>query len=122
MTPQARSLELLRKAGYVVDTCERWLTFPERKNGRPTGKTIRLRKDLYGYADIIAFRHKEFVLCQTTTTDNQAKRLAKIYAAPEAEAWLVAGGRIICHGWHKSAKSRRWECTVTEVFEHDCAL
>lgn len=121
MTPSARSTELLRKVGAIVWTVESWLTFPERKFGKPTGKTIRIRKDCWGFADLLSAnpRSKVITLIQVTDRSDHAKRLGKVIAAPEALTWLKAGGRIQVHSWGKMA-SKRWECKVSEVTEADC--
>jgi hypothetical protein len=129
------SMDYLRKQGYAVAVTETWLTFPERKNGVPTGKTVRIKRDLWNIADMIAFQPMtdEVILVQTTTTDNQAARVAKIRGlvrtneslncARIARKWLHATSRrIVVHGWKKSLKSKRWECTVTEIHEEDVVL
>lgn len=117
------SMDYLRKQGYVVAVVESWLTFPERKNGIPTGKTIRIKRDLWNMADLIAFRPdtRGVYLIQTTTTANQANRAFKIKTSEHAWDWLGCLDRHIhVHGWLKSRKTNRWELTVTEIKQSEC--
>ncbi len=125
MTPTARSLALLRKAGATAETVEKWLQFPERKNGKPTGRMVRMRQDLFGWCDILAVnpQSKTIHFVQTTTRDNQAARLAKIYESPKALAVIQSGGLVECHGWGMvGARGARklWECSITHVRAEDC--
>ena len=114
----------MRKRGYIPAVTETWLTFPERKNGIPTGKMVRIKRDLWNIADLIAYDPltDTVILVQTTTTAHQADRIAKIHGIPEARQWLHSRSRRIeVHGWMKSKKSGRWEVTATEIAEEDCA-
>lgn len=90
-TPTSRSLELLRRRGYTVAKVEHWNNFARR------------RQDLFGWADILAIRaDRPGVLgVQTTSADNMAARLRKIASEPSARVWLLAGNRIVVHGWAK---------------------
>jgi hypothetical protein len=132
MTTTQLSLNHLRKQGYACAVTETWLQFPERKNGVPTGKMVRIKRDLFMVADLLAFNPMtdEVMLVQTTTTGHQANRVAKIRGldrskdsleiARVARKWLHSTSRrIVVHGWLKSAKSNRWELTVTEIQEED---
>lgn len=135
MTTTQLSLNYLRKNGLVEAVTETWLTFPgkDRKTGIPTGKTVRIKRDLFFFADIFAFDpvSDETVLVQTTTTVHQAERVSKIRGlvrsdeslkcAAVARQWLTSKHRkIVVHGWLKSAKSKRWEVTVTEIERDSC--
>ncbi len=144
MTPTARSLEYLIRAGFIATVVERWLPH------------CHVRRDAFGFADILAampvlvgpsgqpacpncgnssqngipadapllrrcatcktvWQPGGALLVQTTTTANQAARFKKILASTEARRWLQAGNRISVHGWHKSAKTNRWQVTEREV-------
>lgn len=87
-SPTQRSLTKLRHEGYSACVVEKWLA-PARR-----------RVDAFGFGDILAVHpaHRCALLVQTTTRDHQADRLAKIYATPDARAWLLAGNRIEVHG------------------------
>jgi hypothetical protein len=107
-SPTARSLEHLRKQGYTVDVVERWIG----------GGKFKVRKDLFGFGDLLAVRESEVVIVQTTSGDNVASRVKKI-ASDELAAAVAAvrraGIRIVVHGWRKNA-SNRWQ-----LREVDCS-
>jgi hypothetical protein len=107
MTPAARSLQLLRREGYLAAVVERWLA-PARR-----------RVDLFGFADLLAFhaRDRMFLLVQTTTLTNMAARLTKARARPELGAWLQAGGRFEVHGWYK--RGGKWAAKRIAVNAED---
>src|SRR5207245_2762300 len=96
MTPAARTLKYLRDCGYHAAVVERWNAF------------ARLRQDLFGIFDVLAFVKKEkpfrstgVLAVQTTSGANLANRLAKVIATPLARDWLLAGNRVEIHGWSK---------------------
>ena len=47
-------------------------------------------------------------------------RLARARSRPELAAWLAAGNRFECWGWHRLA-SGRWECVRVAVQAGDLA-
>lgn len=93
MTPTQRSLKNLRDRGYVAAVVERW------------NPAIRVRQDLFGFADLIAFGpgegEPEVLLVQTTSTSNLAARRSKILENEHAQRWMRLGGKILIHGWAK---------------------
>jgi len=102
MMPTGRTLDLLRKSGYLADVVERWLP------------RINRRRDLFGFADVLAVhRRLGFLLVQVTTAAHVPDRLEKARHRPELEVWLAAGGRFEVHGW--ALRSGRWLCRVVEV-------
>jgi hypothetical protein len=103
MTPTARSLAHLRTLGYVAEVVERWIP------------GANIRRDLFGFGDVLAIRAGEVLLVQATTGDHVAHRLAKIAASPLAAAVRESGIVIRVHGWRKNAAGR-W--TLREV---DCS-
>jgi hypothetical protein len=110
MSPTARSLDYLRQRGYIVDVVERWIPH------------ANIRKDLFGFADILAVHQlgKVFLLVQTTTASNMAGRLTKAKGRPELAIWLRAGGRFQVHGWHQD-RDGRWQLRCVEVQGDDLA-
>jgi hypothetical protein len=109
MSPTARTLAFLRRSGFLADVVERWVPHAE------------IRRDLFGFADILAFhpRDKVFLLAQTTTAPNMASRLIKAKRRPELVQWLRAGGRFEVHGWYQS--DNRWQLRRVEVVGDDLA-
>ena len=100
-----RSLALLKRLGYAACVVERFNHF------------VKVRQDAMGFIDILAAGNGSILAIQSTTTSNQASRVAKIKAEPRALAWLNNGGRIFVHGWSKKgAKGKRklWSVTETE--------
>jgi hypothetical protein len=117
MSPTQRSLRRLRAAGYTAAVVERW------------NPGARVRVDLFGFIDIVAiYAGKTGVVgVQSTTTDNQSKRLAKIASEPvatKARAWLLCGNTIIVEGWSKKGprgKRKLWESSRTSVVYDDAS-
>jgi len=112
-SPTQRSLKFLRDSGYTAWVAERWNSF------------AKIRQDLGGFGDIIAWKAGVgIVAVQTTTRAHQANRAAKILTdpkvKPKAEEWVRAGGRIAVHGWAKVKLRRgglatRWELSFREL-------
>lgn len=116
-SPTSRSLEFLRRAGFHAGVVEQNVRYPEKINGKPTGKMIMFKRDLFGWCDIIAVRPrgKGTVYVQTTSRDNQSSRLKKILASKEALDVLLAGNEIVVHGWAQvGARGARktWQVSV----------
>jgi hypothetical protein len=107
MSPPARSLAYLRDRGFLAAVVESWVP------------RVQIRKDLFGFADVLAFhqRDKAFLLVQTTRVAHLAHRMAKARSRPELRAWIRAGGRFEVHGWAR--RGDRWECRVVTVAGED---
>lgn len=107
MTPTQRSLKELRKAGWLVAVVEKW------------NPHVRIRQDLFGFADLLAVKGDQVLLVQTTSTSNVAARLGKIRAEAKSHVWLAGQNRrIVVHGWAKRGprgKRKLWECREIEV-------
>lgn len=116
-----RSLDYLRDQGYEVVISERWFDFPERVKGLPTGKTIKQRVDLFGFADLTAVKSEVpgTLYVQTTSRDHQAERRQKIIMSRSIVPILRSGNRVHVHGWALSGPrgSRKlWKVTITEAY------
>lgn len=94
-SPTQRSLKHLRMQGYLAEVVEK--TIPR----------VFIRKDLYGFIDILAIRDGEILGVQATSASNVASRVHKIAVHDNVGAVRKAGIRIHVHGWRKNAK-RRW--------------
>lgn len=90
-SPTQRSLALLRFQGYHVQVVERWNPY------------AKIRQDLFGFADLIAFRPGQpgSTLVQTTSGSNAAARRTKILANALALDWLKAGNWLRLDRWAK---------------------
>ena len=117
-----------RERGYYVEGTEQINRLP--------GGIVR-RKDLFGFADLVAIPlarsrpgDDTFVFIQVTSKPNVSTRLRKIQDGEEthgrgqwarpiselAEAVLDADHRIIVEGWHQpKGPGTKWECREEEV-------
>lgn len=106
MTPSARSLHALRERGYKAESVERWIP------------SANVRKDLFGWLDIIACHPTMGILgVQVSTSEHRKARLDKARSCPGLIIWRLAGGRLAFHGWRKLAG--RWVLEEIELgMEH----
>ena len=93
MTPTQRSLAALRELGYLVEVVEKWNSF------------TRTRKDLWGWADLLAIRLGE-VLAVQVTSEGVANRVKKVTESETIARVREAGVRVEIHGWRKNVKGR----------------
>lgn len=93
MTPTQRSLAALRELGYLVEVVEKWNSF------------TRTRKDLWGWADLLAIRRGEVLAVQVTST-GVASRVRKVSESETIARVREAGVRVEVHGWSKNSKGR----------------
>lgn len=95
------SMRWAEKQGYRVDVCER---------RKPISGGESVTVDLFGFADLIAFRVGEpAVLIQTTSRGHISDRIKKITRNPTAHLWAQAGGSILVQGWDQpGGKGSRW--------------
>lgn len=99
MTPTQRTLQWLRKHGYECEVTEKWVRFPGMKMG--------VRKDLFGFVDVIAVSEAGCVGVQATSYTNVSARINKINGLPKALSWLKAGNRIAVVGWRKRIRGAK---------------
>ena len=101
-SPTQLSLAKLREEGYTVAIVEYWNSF------------ARIRVDLLGFIDILAFKGKEVLAVQTTSASNMSARVKKIADHENVGVVREAGWTIHVHGWHQDDK-RKWHCKVKDV-------
>lgn len=109
MTPNARSLHLMQKEGYVAAIVEKWSPFP-----KPFGK----RHDLFGFVDLIGIKNGLCDLVQATTMAHVNDRVKKILSHENYKVIKGSGATIIVHGWAKRGprgKAKHWECKKVYV-------
>lgn len=90
-TPMSMSLDMLRKYGY-------WCEAVEVNNIVLPGSNHPYKKDLLGFADIVALKD-HVLLVQTTSDTNVSARMRKIQGSEAFEACKRAGVRVHVHGW-----------------------
>lgn len=102
-SPTQLSLKKIKTDGWtVVQIVEYWQPF------------ARVRKDLFGFIDILALNHEGEVLAvQTTSKSNMYARIKKITLAEALPFCRKANWKIEVHGWFK--ESNRWKCKVTDI-------
>jgi hypothetical protein len=91
MSPMQLSLKRLRQSGWTVDVSEKIVP-----------KTF-IRKDLFGFADIVGFHPavRGTLYVQCTDGDNFSRRIRKILENDNARKCLISGNEIVVHGWRK---------------------
>lgn len=118
MTPTQRTLKHLRDNGWTAGVVEKW------------NHHVRIRQDLWGFADLVAFRGDEVILVQATAQGVSA-RVNKILSNETAKHWSACGHRILVYGWRQlvarrkdgsKAKRKRWTPRIVEVTFDDAAL
>jgi hypothetical protein len=102
-SPTSRSLNLLRRERWLTGVVESWIP------------KLNIRRDLFGFADIIAVHPVErvFLLVQATSRSNISARLNKAKSLRTLSDWLRAGGRFEVWGWEQS--NGKWEVRRVEV-------
>lgn len=101
-SPTARTLEALRKEGWLAWVVEKWI--PQ----------VRKRSDLFGFIDILAIKDGEVLAVQATSRSNVSSRVRKIADHENVGAVRLAGWRIEVWGWGKMANGR-WQRRVVDV-------
>lgn len=136
-----RTLKLLKADGWTVEKVEQWIAYPHRLNPREmkrlediaqhagpgacllvdlrwlckhllnTQSPNGVRKDLFGFGDLLAFRQDpqagpddpvgEFRIIQVCARAGLSAHRKKIASCPEAQLWVQAGGEIELIGWAK---------------------
>lgn len=67
----------------------------------------KIRQDLFGFADLLAYTDGRIALIQTTSRSNLAARRRKILESDAAMHWVTyAGGDIFLHGWYQASKTK----------------
>lgn len=115
MTPTSRTLKYYRDLGNLCDVSEYWQAF----HGRPGG----IRKDLFGFIDIVVLGER-ILAVQCTSTSSMSARVRKIReeCGEAAQRWLEAGGEIVVMGWKKYVKAvdrKYWRPTIREIKQED---
>lgn len=107
-SPTKRTLDKLRSEGFqLVEVTERWNAF------------AKVRKDLFGFIDVLAVRGDEILAVQATSGDNVSHRFEKMRVLPAVTHWLESASRkLVIHGWRKvgkAGKRKLWECREVEL-------
>ena len=105
-SPTARSLAMLREAGFQVGIVEYYSTFTKK------------RHDLFGIIDLVAVHTDLGVLgVQVTSSSNHSARFRKACRAP-IRKWLEAGAKMTIQSWGlrgAAGTKKKWHCRVQQV-------
>jgi hypothetical protein len=86
---------VMRDRGYLCEVVEHW------------NPHARVRKDLFGFIDILCLSNDEILGLQTTTKSNMPARIKKICDHENFAAVLRSGIKLVVHGWKKD-KTGKW--------------
>lgn len=103
ISPTQNSLKKIKTDGWTtVQIVEHWNPF------------ARVRKDLFGFIDILAINDDGDVLAvQTTSYTNINARVKKIQDSEHLCRVREAGWAIEVHGWRKV--KNKWVCKVVDI-------
>jgi hypothetical protein len=94
MTPTQRTLKKLRDDGWIAEVVERWVP------------GANIRKDLFGWIDIMALRDGQTLAVQCTSYSNMSARVKKIEESETIAEVRKAGWSVWVIGWRKV--NNRW--------------
>lgn len=106
MSPTARTLAECKRRGWPARVVEQ--TIP---------RTF-IRRDLFGFIDIIAITPTATIGIQATSGANHAARIAKARQQPHFAAWLAAGRTFEVWSWSKRGdrgKRKLWTLRAESV-------
>lgn len=87
-SPTQRTLAEMRKRGYTCEVVEHW------------NPHARVRKDLYGFIDVLCLGDNEVIGVQATSYSNVSARVKKIAEHENVAAVRRAGIALLVHGWN----------------------
>lgn len=105
-SPTENSLAYLRENGWTAEVVERWIP------------GANIRKDLWGFVDIVAIRGEKTLGVQTTSYSNVSARVRKIQESDMLPLVREAGWLIHVHGWAKGKKEGRrilWKHRIVDL-------
>ena len=122
-----RTLRACREQGRFVEKVEQWISYGGPKAKPQPGRPMGIRRDAFGFIDIIAIDTDAIVAVQACGADRKSHR-EKILASDYSLPWLQAGGRIELWSWRKlkvkrGGKAMRWtpdiQLITVENFEKE---
>jgi hypothetical protein len=104
-SPTSRTLATLRDEGWIAAVVEHWNQY------------AKIRQDLFGFADIIAFNQSDVLLVQCTDGSSVSKRVDKVRASDMAKVWAEGPCRYLeVWGWaQRGARGKRKTWTARRV-------
>lgn len=99
------SLKKIRAEGYLCEIVEK--TIPR----------CFIKKDLFGFIDLLCIKGGEVLAVQTTTGSHSSSRVKKILEHQNYPLVKALGWRIVVHGWRpiiekckNGNKKKVWRC------------
>lgn len=102
-SPTERTLAWLRKDDYLAEVVEHWVP------------GAMVRRDLFGFIDILAIKGNVTIAIQATSSNNVAPRVRKVIASPTLKAVRMAGWNVWVMGWGISYVPRIVDLTREDV-------
>jgi hypothetical protein len=107
-SPTARTLQRLRRLGYMAGVVERFVPHPAPGH----------RRDFIGCVDVLAFKVGEPLLAvQATSIANTSARVKKAAALPVLATWIRCGHSFQVWGWAKEGE--RWKVKIVDLRGED---
>jgi len=103
-SPTKKSLDKFRKNGYLVEITEHWI--PQ----------AGVRKDLWGFCDLLAIKGKEIIAIQVTSLSNVNARVDKILKHKNYLPVKKSGIKILVQGFGKVKKDGRIVQDCKEIY------
>ena len=100
MTPTQLTLRYLRENGWLAEVVERWVP------------GANVRKDLFGFIDIVALKDGETLGVQATSYSNISARVTKIVASDAVNEVRKANWSLWVVGWRKV--ENRWREKIVD--------
>lgn len=100
-SPTQLTLEKLRADGWTCEVVERWIP------------GANIRKDLFGFIDILAIHTGRVLAIQATSYSNMSARCKKIAEHENIREVRKLGWQIEVWGWRKV--DNRWTVKITDV-------
>ena len=105
-----KTLKKLRDEGYLCEIVEHTIPF------------TFIKRDLFGFIDILAIKGNEILAVQTTAGGHSSDRVKKIEAHENYPKVKKLGWRIIVHDWrqlkgkYKNGNPKKyWDCLEVEL-------
>lgn len=146
-----RTLTHCRRLGWTVAKAEHWqpsflvseiietaastVAVPEDRGHKARLRDLLVkhkrnpgvRKDLFGFIDVVALTQEGILGIQSTSRSNVGGRMLKIRTecVDQAAAWIQSGGRIEVWGWYKQkiqGERRLWHVKRRVVDESDVVV
>jgi len=123
LTPTQRTLRELRNQGRLVDVVERWTPIP-------TLPSKGIRRDLFGFIDLIALDPRRGIIGIQSFGSSFSEHIRKIMDSEITDnviEWLKADGKLELWGWRKvklkrGGKALRWQPRIREITLEDFDL